>query len=107
MGDVACNVVSALTSGLVTYFYTNVMSISAALIGTVMLVSRLFDGLSDVAIGLIMDKVHSTHGRSRAWVLWMTVPYTVTAVALFCLPANATTTAQAKTFLLLTTSAQR
>lgn len=95
MGDVACNVVFALTSGLVTYFYTNVMSISAALIGTIMLVSRLFDGLSDVAIGLIMDKVHSKHGRGRAWVLWMTVPYAVTAVALFCLPANATEAVQA------------
>jgi len=95
MGDVACNVVFALTSGLVTYFYTNVMSISAALIGTIMLISRLFDGISDVAIGLIMDKVHSRHGRGRAWVLWMTVPYAVTAVALFCLPANATTAVQA------------
>lgn len=95
MGDVACNVVFALTSGLATYFYTNVMSISAALIGTIMLVSRLFDGLSDVAIGLIMDKVHSKHGRGRAWVLWMTVPYAVTAVALFCLPANATEAVQA------------
>lgn len=95
MGDVACNVVFALTSGLVTYFYTNVMSISAALIGTIMLVSRLFDGISDVAIGLIMDKVHSKHGRGRAWVLWMTVPYAVTAVALFCLPANATQAVQA------------
>ena len=31
MGDVACNVVFALTSGLVTYFYTNVMSISASM----------------------------------------------------------------------------
>ncbi len=30
MGDVACNVVFALTSGLITYFYTNVMSVSAA-----------------------------------------------------------------------------
>lgn len=95
MGDVACNVVFALTSGLVTYFYTNVMSVSAALVGTIMLLSRLFDGVSDVAIGLIMDKVHSKHGRGRAWVLWMAIPYGVTAVALFCLPANATTAVQA------------
>ena len=56
MGDVACNVVFALTSGLVTYFYTNVMSVSAAMVGMIMLVSRIFDGLSDVAIGLIMDR---------------------------------------------------
>lgn len=95
MGDVACNVVFALTSGLVTYFYTNVMSVSAAMVGMIMLFSRDFDGLSDVAIGLIMDKVHSKHGRGRVWVLWMAIPYGVTAVALFCLPANATAAVQA------------
>ncbi len=95
MGDVACNVVFALTSGLVTYFYTNVMSVSAGLVGMIMLFSRLFDGLSDVAIGLIMDKVHSKYGRGRAWVLWMAIPYAVSAVLLFCLPAGATTTVQA------------
>ena len=95
MGDVACNVVFALTSGLVTYFYTNVMSVSAGLVGMIMLFSRLFDGVSDVAIGAIMDKVHSKHGRGRAWVLWMAIPYGVSAVALFCLPPNATVAAQA------------
>ena len=68
MGDVACNVVFALTSGLITYFYTNVMSVLAAMVGMIMLISRIFDGISDVAIGLIMDKVHSKHGRGRAWV---------------------------------------
>ena len=95
MGDVACNVVFALTSGLVTYFYTNVMSVSAGLVGMIMLLSRFFDGFSDLAIGVIMDKVHSKHGRGRAWVLWMTIPYGVTAVALFCLPPQATGIAQA------------
>ena len=90
MGDVACNVVFALTSGLVTYFYTNVMSVSAGLVGMIMLLSRFFDGFSDLAIGVIMDKVHSKHGRGRAWVL-----YGVTAVALFCLPPQATGIAQA------------
>ncbi len=94
MGDVACNVVFALTSGLTTYFYTNVMSVSAAMVGMILLISRLFDGISDVAIGVIMDKVHSKHGRGRAWVLWMAIPYGVTAVALFCLPQNATAVIQ-------------
>lgn len=95
MGDVACNVVFALTSGLITYFYTNVMSVSAAMVGMIMLISRIFDGISDVAIGLIMDKVHSKHGRGRAWVLWMALPYGISAVALSCLPANATAAVQA------------
>ena len=95
MGDVACNVVFALTSGLVTYFYTNVMGVSAALVGMIMLISRIFDGVSDVTIGVIMDKIHSKHGRGRAWILWMMIPYGVTAVALFCLPPQATGAVQA------------
>lgn len=71
------------------------MSVSAGLVGMIMLLSRFFDGFSDLAIGVIMDKVHSKHGRGRAWVLWMTIPYGVTAVALFCLPPQATGIAQA------------
>ena len=70
MGDVACNVVFALTSGLITYFYTNVMSVSAAMVGMIMLISRIFDGISDVAIGLIMDKGHSTDEAERGCSGW-------------------------------------
>ena len=43
LGDVACNVVYALTTSLLIYFYTNVVGISAAMIGTIMLFSRFFD----------------------------------------------------------------
>ena len=46
MGDVACNVVYALTSGLIVYFYTNVIGVSAGVVGTILLVSRVFDGVS-------------------------------------------------------------
>lgn len=69
MGDVACNVVFALTSGLVVYFYTNVIGISAGLVGTILLISRIFDGISDLAMAQVMDKVHSKHGKGRIWVL--------------------------------------
>ena len=90
MGDVACNVVFALTSGLVVYFYTNVMGISAAMVGTIIMISKLFDGISDFAIGFIVDKVHSKHGKGRAWVLWMALPYAISAILLFAIPAGAT-----------------
>ena len=95
MGDVACNVVFALTSGLVVYFYTNVIGISAGLVGTILLISRIFDGISDLAMAQVMDKVHSKHGKGRVWVLWMAIPYGLTAIALFAVPAGATTWVQA------------
>ena len=65
MGDVACNVVFAITSSLLVYFYTNVIGISAALVGAILLASRLFDGISDLAMAQIMDKVNSRHGKYR------------------------------------------
>lgn len=90
MGDVACNVVFALTSGLIVYFYTNVMGISAALVGTVILMSKFLDGFTDFAIGFIVDRVHSKHGRGRVWVLWMALPYAISAILLFAVPQHAT-----------------
>ena len=95
MGDVACNVVFALTMSLSTYFYTNVVGMNAALVGTILLLSRLFDGISDVIMGVLVDRTKSKLGKARAWVLWMTVPYGVSAVLLFMVPANATTMIQA------------
>jgi GPH family glycoside/pentoside/hexuronide:cation symporter len=94
MGDVACNVVFALTSGLVVYFYTNVMGISAMMVGTIIMCSKFFDGFTDVAIGFLVDKIHSRHGRARAWVLWMAFPYAISAILLFSIPADATTLVQ-------------
>ena len=86
LGDVACNVVYALTTSLLIYFYTNVVGISAAMIGTIMLVSRFFDGFSDVLIGHLVDRTHSKHGKSRAWILWMMIPYGIAAILLFTVP---------------------
>lgn len=90
MGDVACNVVYALTSGLIVYFYTNVIGVPAGIVGTILLLSRVFDGISDLAIAQLMDKINSKHGKARVWVLWMAIPYALTAVALVAVPANAT-----------------
>ena len=69
-GDVACNVVFALTMSLSTYFYTDVVGMSAALVGTILLLSRIFDGISDVIVGILVDRTKSRFGKARAWVLF-------------------------------------
>ena len=86
MGDVACNVVFALTASLLVYFYTNVMHVPVGLVGTIMMASRVFDGISDITIGALIDRTHSKHGKARAWILWMMIPYGVSAVLLFTVP---------------------
>ncbi len=95
LGDVACNVVFALTMSLSTYFYTNVIGMSAALVGTILMISRIFDGISDVIVGALVDRTKSKHGKARAWILWMIIPYGVTAVLMFMVPPDATELVQA------------
>lgn len=56
LGDTACNVVYGMIGSLLTIFYTDYVGISAAAIGVIMLISRIFDGCSDVIMGFVVNK---------------------------------------------------
>jgi GPH family glycoside/pentoside/hexuronide:cation symporter len=85
-GDSACNVVYGMISTLLTLFYTDYVGVSVAAVGIVMLVSRVFDGSSDLLMGIIVGKTHSRWGSCRPWLLWMAIPYAISAIALFTVP---------------------
>ncbi|RHR31449.1 MFS transporter [Clostridium sp. AF19-22AC] len=85
-GDFASNLVYVSISSFLAFFYTDVAGISALTVGTIFLISRIFDGISDLAIGILMEKVHFKNGKARPWILWMAVPYGIGAVLLFSVP---------------------
>lgn len=85
-GDVACNIVFGMIGTLLTLFYTDYVGINPATVGMVMLISRLFDGVSDMIMGVIVENTNSKLGKSRPWILWMSVPYALSAVLLFTVP---------------------
>ncbi|MBL8967575.1 MAG: MFS transporter [Spirochaetaceae bacterium] len=86
LGDFASNLVWGAVGSFMVFFYTDIAGIAAAAIGTVMLISRIFDGFSDILMGIVMDKTKSRHGKARPWLLWMAIPYGVSAVLLFTVP---------------------
>lgn len=86
LGDLASNLALALTASLITYFYTNVIGIAAATAGTIMLVSRIFDGVTDVLMGILVDKTHSKYGKARPWILWMAFPLGISTIMLVTVP---------------------
>lgn len=88
-GDTACNISLGVVNSLLTLFYTDYAGISVGIVGMVMLLSRVFDGFSDVAMGFITEKVNSKWGKARPWVLWTALPYFLSTVALFFVPADA------------------
>lgn len=86
LGDTSCNVVYGMINTLLTLFYTDYAGIPFVTVGLVMLISRFFDGSSDVIMGVVVSKTRSRWGSSRPWLLWTALPYVITSVALFTVP---------------------
>ncbi|MFR8340155.1 MAG: MFS transporter, partial [Eisenbergiella massiliensis] len=85
-GDLACNLINLLAFSLVTFFYTDALGLNAAIIGSILLFSRFADGVTDLFMGHIMDLTKSRHGKARAWILWTSIPISITTVLLFLVP---------------------
>ena len=88
LGDTSCNIIVGLTTSLLSFFYTDYIGVSIGTVGLIILISRFFDGISDVIMGLIVDRTHSKYGKARPWVLWSSVPYAIGCVLLFTVPAG-------------------
>lgn len=88
MGDVGCNFVWTTVSSFLTLYYTDSVGISAAAAGTIMLLSRLLDGLTDLGFGTILDRTNTKWGKARPWILWSTPMMMIGLVLLFHVPAG-------------------
>ncbi|MES9686688.1 glycoside-pentoside-hexuronide (GPH):cation symporter, partial [Bacillus sp. JJ353] len=80
-----------LGSTMLTYYYTEIVGISAGLVGTIIFLSRIFDGISDVAMGYVVDNTRSKHGKARPWLLWLAVPFSISGILVFSVPDIGTT----------------
>lgn len=85
-GDLASNLVMVLTGTYISFFYSDALGLNIAIVGTIIFISRFFDGLSDIFMGFIMDKTRSKHGKARAWMLWLAVPFGVCTALLTFVP---------------------
>ena len=93
-GDIAGNVVYALLSAFVMIFLTDTVGMNAGIVGTLIAVSKLFDGVSDIFFGSLIDKTHTRMGKARPWMLYGYFGCAVCLVAIFCIPADIGATAQ-------------
>ena len=93
-GDIAGNVIYALLSAFVMIFLTDTVGMNAGIVGTLIAVSKLFDGVSDIFFGSLIDKTHTKMGKARPWMFYGFFGCAVCLVAIFCIPADISPTAQ-------------
>lgn len=85
-GDLAGNVVYAFLSSFVMLYLTNTVGLNPGVVGTLIMVSKLFDGVSDMFFGTLIDKTKSRLGKARPWMLYAYIGCAVTLVANFAIP---------------------
>ena len=87
-GDIAGNVVYAFLSSFVMIYLTNTVGLNAGIVGTLIAVSKLFDGITDIFFGSMIDKTISKMGKAKPWMLWAYIGCAVTLVAIFAIPVD-------------------
>lgn len=71
------------------YYYKDILHINAGVIATIMLISRVFDGVTDIFMGCIVDRTHSKKGKARVWLLRGAVPYILSVIGIYFVPSAA------------------
>ena len=68
------------------YYYTDIFGITAGALGTMLLVSRIWDGVNDPIIGMLADRTESRWGKFRPFILFGCVPFAIFGVLTFTTP---------------------
>lgn len=86
MGGFGRGILNAVIMSLLNYFYTNSIGMTAASVGIIFMVSRVFDGISDIAAGYLVDKSQSKYGKCRSWLLRSAALFGLSTFILFTVP---------------------
>lgn len=87
-GDMAANFVYSVIMNFVLIVMTDSVGLSAGIVATLIAVSKVFDGVSDVFFGHLLDKTHTKMGKARPWMFWSSFGNAICMIALFAIPGG-------------------
>lgn len=77
---------TTLCTSFISGYWTDVVGISAAAVGVIMLFARIFDGVTDVVMGAIIDKTHTKYGKAKPWLLIGSIGLIISSTLIFYTP---------------------
>ncbi len=86
LGDTASNIIFQTVMMFLMLYYTDVVGLSPAVVGTMFLVVRVFDAITDPLMGNIADKTHTRWGHFRPYLLWLALPFAIISILAFTTP---------------------
>ncbi len=85
-GDAAASMFWKLFTMYLMFFYTDIFGIPAAMVGTMFLITRIWDAAFDPFVGIWSDRTETRWGKFRPYLLWMMIPFGVFGVLMFSTP---------------------
>ncbi len=85
--SIASNVVIL---GYLTYYCTNILGMSAVLVGSIFLASKIFDGVTDLVAGMLIDNTNTRWGKARPYEFSI-IGVWIATIAVFACPDLGTT----------------
>ncbi|MCJ7811869.1 MFS transporter, partial [bacterium] len=86
LGDTASNLYWQMFVNFLLFFYTDIFGISAAAVGTMFMISRIWDAINDPMMGAIADRTKTKWGHFRPYLIWMSAPLAIIGVLTFTTP---------------------
>lgn len=86
LGDTASNIIFQTVMMFLLLFYTDVMGLSPATVGTMFLLVRLIDAVTDPLMGNIADNTKTKWGQFRPYLLWLALPFAIISILAFTTP---------------------
>ena len=84
LGDFGNDFTFLLSSGFLLKFYTDVMHVSAGIVGIVIMLARFLDAFTDVTMGRICDRSRpSENGKFKPWILRMCAPVAISSFLIY------------------------
>lgn len=85
-GDMSSSMFWKIFSYYLPFFYSNIFGLSLAHAGTLVLVTKLYDAVSDPVMGLIADRTNTRWGKYRPYLLWIAIPFAIAGILAFFTP---------------------
>jgi len=86
IGAVGKDMVYALSSSYVMYYYKDIIGLSASFVGLILMIARIFDAANDPFMGVLVAKTKSRWGKFRPWLVSGTVLNAFILYAMFTAP---------------------
>lgn len=90
-GDMASSMFWKLFGSYLMIFYTDVFGLEAAVVGTMFLITRIWDSAFDPIVGVIADRTNTRWGKFRPYLFYLAIPFGIIGILTFTTPEFSTT----------------